>query len=387
MINFTYQNPTQIVFGKDQINALETLMRPYQKKTVLLVYGRQSIKDLGVYDHIVKTFNKLQITLVEEANVRPNPSMQSVLSGREKCIANKVDFVLAAGGGSVLDAAKAIAFAATMEKDDVWRVFLRETDAEKALPIGTILTLAATGSEANGNTVITNDDTEEKRSVAYPFLFPAFSIIDPAYTLSVNKHYTIAGSVDVIMHVFEQYFSPTDRTETSDYMALGVVKSVIENTERILQGDDEYQTRANISWAATLGLNWLLQAGKIGDWATHRLSYPIPQRFGITHGFALSAIFPAWMETALAHNPEVMTKRLAFLGRELFGEDDAPRVIDHVRNLFARLGAPTTLQEAGCDLDEGTMDYFVQNALALGPVGTVIEIEETKARELFNRAR
>ena len=387
MINFTYHNPTRIVFGKDQINALDELMRPYQGKTVLLVYGRQSIKDLGIYEQIQTTLGTLDITVIEEAGVRPNPSMESVLSGRRKCLAHGVDFVLAAGGGSVLDAAKAIAFAATLEEADVWRVFLRETDAQRALPIGTVLTLAATGSEANGNTVITNDDTDEKRSVAYSFLFPVFSIIDPAYTQSVNEHYTIAGSVDVMMHVFEQYFSPTERTETSDYMALGVVKSVIENTERIRQGEDDYQTRANISWAATLGLNWLLQAGKVGDWASHRLSYPITQRVGLTHGFALSAIFPAWLQTALKHNPEVMERRLAFLGRELFDDDNPARAIDHVRDVFKRFGAPVTLKEAGCDLDESTLDYFVNNALALGPVGTVIEIDDALARELFLRAR
>jgi len=264
---------------------------------------------------------------------------------------------------------------------------LRETDAKGALPIGTILTLAATGSEANGNTVITNDATEEKRSVAYPFLYPQFSIIDPAYTMSVNEHYTIAGSVDVIMHVFEQYFSPTKRTETSDHMSLGVIKSVIENTERILRGEDDYQTRANISWAATLGLNWLLQAGKVGDWATHRLSYPITQRFGITHGFALSAIFPAWLETALKHNPAVMEPRLAFLGRELFHDENPARTIGHIRDVFKRFNAPVTLKDAGCTLEASTIDYFVDNALALGPVGTVVEINEDVARELFERAR
>ncbi len=386
MINFIYHNPTKIVFGKNQINQLSTLLKPYEGKNILLVYGKASIKQLGIYDEVLTHLKELNIHVYEEAGVRANPSMESVLSGRRTCVDKQIDFILAVGGGSVLDAAKAIAFAATIEEDEVWDVFLRKTDANRAIPLGTILTLAATGSESNGNTVITNDATDEKRSVAYPFIFPTFSIIDPSYTQSVDHHYVIAGTIDIMMHVFEQYFSNTERTETSDFMSTGILKSVMQNTERILNGEDDYETRANISWAATLGLNWLLQQGKIGDWATHRLSYPITQHYGITHGYALTTIFIAWMRITLKHNPDTMTRRLGFLGQELFGSSDPNLTIKLIRERFRSWGAPTSFKEAGIDLDEHAIDKLVDNALALGHVGTVVSIDKVIAKELFMKA-
>lgn len=386
MINFTYHNPTKIVFGKDQLDQLETLLAPYQNKNILLVYGKSSIKKLGIYDRVLKIVQRLNITVYEEANVRANPSMESVYSGRQTCIDENIEFVLAVGGGSVLDAAKAIAFAATLKKEEVWDVFLQKAQATSAIPIGTVLTLAATGSESNGNTVITNDATDEKRSVAYPFLFPVFSIIDPSYTQSVSEHYTIAGCTDIIMHIFEQYFSNTLRTETSDYMSAGIIKSVIENTHRLKNNQDDYETRANISWAATLGLNWILQQGKIGDWATHRLSYPITQRFGTTHGFALTTIFPAWLTIALKYNKETMERRLSFIGKELFNIESPPQVIEQIRAMFKSFGAPTSFEEAGITLDQNSLDLMVDNALALGNVGTVVSIDRSIAKELFSQA-
>ncbi len=386
MINFTYHNPTKIVFGKDQLDQLETLLAPYQNKNILLVYGKSSIKKLGIYDRVLKIVQRLNITVYEEANVRANPSMESVYSGRQTCIDENIEFVLAVGGGSVLDAAKAIAFAATLKKEEVWDVFLQKAQATSAIPIGTVLTLAATGSESNGNTVITNDATDEKRSVAYPFLFPVFSIIDPSYTQSVSEHYTIAGCTDIIMHIFEQYFSNTLRTETSDYMSAGIIKSVIENTHRLKTNQDDYETRANISWAATLGLNWILQQGKIGDWATHRLSYPITQRFGTTHGFALTTIFPAWLTIALKYNKETMERRLSFIGKELFNIESPPQVIEQIRAMFKSFGAPTSFEEAGITLDQNSLDLMVDNALALGNVGTVVSIDRSIAKELFSQA-
>ena len=322
MESFTYSLPTRIYFGKDQIKKLSEALKPYQGQSVLLVYGKSSIQSIGIYDAIIKVMNALSINCIEEANVRPNPEMQSVLQGRKKCLEHDVKFILAAGGGSVIDAAKAIAFAVTMEEDSVWDVFLGQAKPTHALPLGTILTLAATGTETNGNTVITNDTLNQKRSCAYPFLIPTFSIIDPTYTMHVNKHYTYAGVTDIVMHVFEQYFSTTPRTETSDYLSIGLLKSVIENTKRLNRNEDDYDTRANISWAATIGLSWLLAQGKKGDWATHQLSYPYTQKYGVTHGYALTSIYPAYLKIILDEAPSIVAPRLKFLGRELYGVEN-----------------------------------------------------------------
>ena len=388
MLNFTYHNPTKIIFGKDQIKALNEELMPYQNQNILLVYGKASIKKLGIYDEIIRIAKILNITLYEESGVRANPELNSVLSGRKTSIENDIKFILAAGGGSVIDCAKAIAFSSTIKnEEDVWKVFLNQNKATSALPLGVVLTLAATGSESNGNAVITNDQTNEKRIAGYPFTYPKFAIIDPVYTMSVSEHYAIAGVIDITMHVLEQYFSPTERTETADYMSIGILKSVIENTKRMLKDPKEYNTRANLSWAATVGLNWILQQGKVGDWATHRLSYPITQYFKTTHGYALTAIFPAWLKLAYKYNPEVMTWRLNLLGKELFNTEDPLKTIEALQAYYTSLGAPTSLRDAGITLDETTLEDMLEHAMKLGNLGNVYEIDLERAKELYKLAQ
>lgn len=387
MESFTYALPTQIYFGKDQIEKLSEALKPYQGKAVLLVYGKQSIKSIGIYERIVSVMDNLSITRIEESGVRPNPEMQSVLSGREKCLKHNVEFILAAGGGSVIDAAKAIAFSVTMKEDEIWDVFLGKKKPKDALPLGTILTLAATGTETNGNTVITNDATNQKRSCAYPFLIPQFSIIDPIYTMHVNTHYTYAGVTDIVMHVFEQYFSQTERTETADYLSFGLLKSVIENTERLNRGEDDYDTRANISWAATIGLSWLLAQGKKGDWATHQLSYPYTQKYGVTHGYALTSIYPAYLETILDASPSIVAPRLAFLGRELFEIEHPEQVIEAIKNMLESIfKAPTTFEAAGHIPDNDTIEWMADTVTVVGPVGGFVKVDRAMAKNIYFKA-
>lgn len=387
MENFTYRLPTEIVFGHDQIQSLKALLLKHRVKKLLLVYGKKSVKENGIYDIVLDTCKSLAIAVYEESGVEPNPDIESVISGQTTLKANDIDFVLAAGGGSVLDAAKAMAFSYYLKTADaVWDVFMRQGGFDKALPIGTILTLAATGSETNGNTVISNRALNDKRSVASPLLVPQFSIIDPTYTLKVNKHHTIAGSIDIMMHVFEQYFSPTQHTETSDYMSFGVLKSVIENTRKILNGDDGYHVRANLSWASTIALSWILQQGKKGDWASHRLSYPITMDYDITHGYALAIIQPAWMEVALKANPEAMGPRLNALGDNVFNVKGADQTIQAIKTLFNEFGAPTTFKQAGVDLNDQAASKMAAQTLKLGPIGSIFKIETKEAYTIFKTA-
>ncbi|MBU1019664.1 MAG: iron-containing alcohol dehydrogenase, partial [Firmicutes bacterium] len=237
----------------------------------------------------------------------------------------------------------------------------------------------------NGNSILSNDETHEKRSAAYRFSIPKFAIIDPAYTLSVSHHHVIAGSIDIIMHVFEQYFSKTLRTETSDYMSMGVIRSVMENTERILDGQDDYETRANISWASTIGLSFLLGADKVGDWATHRLSYAITIEYGTTHGYALALIFTSWLRVALKYNRETVLPKLALLG-ELFDCVNPEEVPDAIDQLFNKWGAKTDMKEGFSDLTIEKLNNLIHNALALGNVGTVIEVNPEIALEIFKNS-
>lgn len=383
MKNFEYQSLTKIIFGKNEISKLSRELSAHGAKKLLLVYGMKSIKKLGIYDEILRICNELNIEVFEEKNVKPNPEMNSVRNGIKTCKNNDIDFVLAAGGGSVIDCAKAIAFG-TMYDGDPWDIYLLKDNATASLPIGVIITLAATGTETNGNSVISNDETNEKRSVAYPFSIPKFAIIDPTYTLSVDRHHVIAGSIDIMMHVFEQYFSNTTRTETSDYMSMGIIKSVIENTNKYLDGKDSYETRANLSWASTIGLNWILGVDKVGDWATHRLSYPITKEFGITHGYALALIFTSWIRVALKYNSETMIPRLTVLGEMIFNESNYENVPSKLEELFTKWGAKVRISDELTNVSDTKIYELIKTALSLGNVGTVVKIDHEKALEILN---
>lgn len=386
MENFIYDTKTKIIFGKDQIQALKEELPALGVKRLLLVYGKSSIKKLGIYDEILKITKSLGIEVFEEANVRPNPEISSVRSGIATCKEHDIDFVLAAGGGSVIDCAKAIAFGVYYD-GDIWDVYLRKADSHQSLPLGVVITIAATGSETNGNSVISNDETGQKLGLKYAISRPEFAIIDPSYTLSVNEHHTFAGSIDMMMHVFEQYFATTTRTDTSDYMSIGVIKSVIENTRRILNNQDDYQVRANLSWASTLAWNWILGVDKNQDWATHRLSYPVTKEYGTTHAYALAIIFPSWMKVALKYNPEVMVHKLSLLGRELFGTANPEDVIEELTAVFSSFKAATSFEEEGIHLSNEDIDFLVKEVLVLGPVGNVVKIDEAIAKEIFVGAK
>lgn len=381
MKNFIYNSPTKIIFGEKQIVKLKDELLESNAKNVLLVYGKSSIVKSGLYSDIISICNDLDIAVFEEKNVKPNPDVSSVRSGIEICKSNNVDFIIAAGGGSVIDCAKAIGFGVYFE-GDIWDVYLRKGDSFKSLPIGAIITLAATGTETNGNSVISNDETGEKRSVGYPISIPKFTIIDPTYTLTVNRHHTIAGSIDIIMHILEQFMSPTSNTMTSDLMSIGVIKSVIENTNKYIAGENSYEVRSNLSWASTIGLNWILGVDKVGDWATHRLSYAITKEYGITHGYALAMLFTNWARVALKYNKEVMKMRLDILGRELFNGLEYSKVLDRLDSLFVSWGANVSMKPE-IEVNDDSIELLVNNALGLGNVGQVIEVNKEVATEIF----
>ncbi len=381
--NFDYRSPTRIVFGKDEIETLPDLLREAEAKRVLLVYGRNAIKDLGIHKRIHEIAGTMGIELHEEAGVRPNPELESVKSGRRKIIENGIDFILAAGGGSVMDCAKAIALSAFKKENEIWDVFLKKLPVSRAIPLGVIVTMAATGSETNGNTVISNDARNDKRSTKNDNLIPTFAIIDPSYTVGLSKKKTAAASIDIMTHIFEQYFSPTKRTETSDYMSLGILKSVVENTQKILQGKDTYNTRANLSWASTLALNWILQQGKKGDWASHHLSYPPTSKYRLTHGLALAIIHPAWMKMALTENPSVMRPKLQRVGGELFADGHPDQVIKSLKNLYATWGAPTSFREIGIEISDREAMEFAKKATFHGSLGNVVKITAPLAKRLY----
>jgi len=347
MLNFTHSIPTTAYFGKGQVMALEGELNKRAKK-ILIVTGTGSVKRNGVFDAVINEVKKTNISHVELSGVKPNPRLKSVYEGIEVCKKGSVDFVLAVGGGSVLDASKAIAAGAKYD-GDVWDFFEKGLVAKAALPLGTVLTLAATGSEMNGNSVITKEATQRKLHMASPAIKPVFSILDPEYTYSVNKYHTAAGVADIMVHVFEQYFSLTPASDVQDRLAEGLLKVCIKYGPIVCEKPRDYDARANIMWAGTLALNNLIGEGKEEDWASHAIEHELSAIYDISHGVGLAIVNPNWMREVLGKNT---LKKFVDYGVNVWGIEKtndemeiANLAIRKTREFFTSLGLPSCLNE------------------------------------------
>jgi len=347
MLNFTHSIPTTAYFGKGQVMALEGELNKRAKK-ILIVTGTGSVKRNGVFDAVINEVKKTNISHVELSGVKPNPRLKSVYEGIEVCKKGSVDFVLAVGGGSVLDASKAIAAGAKYD-GDVWDFFEKGLVAKAALPLGTVLTLAATGSEMNGNSVITKEATQRKLHMASPAIKPVFSILDPEYTYSVNKYHTAAGVADIMVHVFEQYFSLTPASDVQDRLAEGLLKVCIKYGPIVCEKPRDYDARANIMWAGTLALNNLIGEGKEEDWASHAIEHELSAIYDISHGVGLAIVNPNWMREVLGKNT---LKKFVDYGVNVWGIEKtndemeiANLAIRKTREFLTSLGLPSCLNE------------------------------------------
>ena len=368
MRNFWLNMPTEIFFGRNQIEVLSKQLKKEGTKSVLLAYGHGSIKRSGLYDKIVSILNENSVKITELPGIDPNPRITSVAKGAELCRDNNVDLIIAAGAGSVIDCCKAIA-AARYHKGDPWDFFIRKASVKKALPICAILTLAATGSEMNGGCVLTNEKTQEKLPMGSVRLKPKFSILDPTYTFTLPKNQTAAGIADITSHVFEQYFSYPEAA-LQDYMSEAVLKTVIENAPIVLEEPENYDARANIMWAGTVALNGLLELGKDGDWATHMIEHELSAKYDITHGVGLAILTPGWMKKVLDSKN---CAKFAKYGRNVWGitgKDDmetALQAIEKTADFFKSLGLPQKLSEIG--IDSSKFEEMAASALKNCPIG------------------
>lgn len=292
--NFTYSNPTKLYFGEDSLSNLHEELAMYGK-TVQLVTGGGSAKKSGVYDKVVEILLANGKTIAEDAGVMPNPTVQKLYEGCKIAKENKVDLILAVGGGSVCDYAKAVSVSAFCEDDPWEKYYLRMEDVScKVIPVGCILTMAGTGSEMNGGAVISNH--EQKLKIGHVFgenVFPKFSILNPTFTFTLPKRQMVAGIYDIFNHICEQYFSGTD-DNVSDYISEGLMRSVIHDSRIALQNPADYEARSNIMWAATWALNTLVAKGKSTDWMVHMLGQAVGAYTDATHGMTLSAVSLAY---------------------------------------------------------------------------------------------
>ncbi len=351
MNNFTFNIPTDIRFGKDQIQCLPTELAKYGKR-VLLVYGGGSIKRSGLYDTIMELLSDFEVS--ELSGIEPNPKLTSVEMGSELCKKEKTEVILAVGGGSVIDASKHIAASACYDGAP-WDLVMDRSLVKKALPIAVVLTICATGSEMNPGAVISNEKTHEKLEINTPLLYPKLSICDPTYLYTLPAKQTAAGSVDILSHVMEQYFQPNDEAFITDALSEAVMKTVVKYAKKAIDEPKNYEARSNLMWASTVGLNHLLTVGKGGAWSVHPIEHVVSAYYDITHGVGLAILTPAWMEYVLSDATE---SRFARFAREVFGVDEkddrkaALLGIDNVRKFNESLGMPGRLSQAGVPDDK-----------------------------------
>lgn len=360
MQNFTFQNPTKIMFGRGTVPKLGAEAARAGRKA-LLVYGGGSIKKNGVYDALTAALKAGGAEIAEHPGVKPNPVLSHVRAGVEKARAEGCDFVVAAGGGSVIDEAKAIA-AGVKYGGDVWDFFCGKADPKEALPLFTALTIPATGSEMNAGCVVTNEETKQKYSAHSPLLFPRASALDPETTLTLPRRQVAYGAVDALAHIIEGYFTTRDRdAAVTDELVHALARSIVASTDRILADGADYGARASMMWSATLALNGLPTCGYAGmNFINHAIEHALSALYDIAHGAGLAIVMPAWFKHHLETDGP---GRLEKFGRAVFGVRTAEEAIAAFEAFFRKAGAPVRLPEAG--IPAADIPQIASNAMGL----------------------
>ncbi len=363
MQNFEYYTPTRVIFGKNTETKVGELIKKQCAKKVLVHYGGESAKKSGLLDRVFESLKANNIDYITLGGVVPNPLLSLVHEGVELCKKESVDFLLAVGGGSVIDSAKAIALGACIDFD-VWDLYTRKAEAKESLPVGCILTIAAAGSEMSNSSVITNENGLIKRGLGTDLSRCAFAIMNPELTMTLPTWHTMSGVTDIIMHTLERYFcinsdSSDNTSMMTDSISEGLIKTSIANGLVLKNNPNDYKARAEIMWAGSLSHNNLTQCGySQPDWATHQIEHELSGMFDVTHGAGLAAVWPAWARYVMDANFE----RFAKLGREVFGieitdaKSAAEECIQKMENFFESIGMPTTISKLELSLTDGIIE-------------------------------
>lgn len=365
--DFTYYNPTRIHFGKDSLNHLKEELVNYGD-TVLLAYGRNSIKKIGLYDQLVAILNESGKKIIELPGIMPNPTYKKVLEGAKLVRENNVDLILAVGGGSVVDCAKGISVAAYCEEDAFTKYWLNaEEVSNKIVPVASVLTMVGTGSEMNGGSVITNEELKIKSGRVYgPEVFPKFSILNPEYTFSVPQYQMVSGIFDIISHLMEQYFSGTDNN-VSDYIIESLLRSVIDNTRVALKNPKDYEARSNLMWASTLTLNTMAGLSKEQDWEVHMIEHQLGAYTDCAHGMGLAAISIPYYRYIYSYGLDKFVrfaKEVWHVSEEGKTKDEvAKEGLEALESFIKECGLVTSLKELGATED---MLPLIANSTTLG---------------------
>jgi len=393
MNNFIYSIPTTAYFGKGQINILGETIKAHGGSKVLLAYGGGSIKTNGIYAAIIEQLQKVGLRYAELSGIKPNPRVESVEEGILLYRENDCDFILAVGGGSALDASKAIA-AGVMHDGPVTDLFVNESGVSPitaAAPLATVLTMAGTGSELDMGAVITVGEDHKKEVLLHPLVNPKFSILDPEYTFTVPEHHSMAGVADILCHLMEQYFTPEANAKVQDRMNEGVMKAVLEEAPKILTNPRDYDARANIMWASSMALaGFQFYLGKPSfAFPLHGIGHELSSRYDMTHGVTLALVTPSWMRHTMRTAPQYLPLFAQF-ARNVFGiiEQDTANAaeagVKQLETFYAAIKMPAHLREAG--VKEGDLEIMAAKAVERGNLGILTSIGKAEALQILRDA-
>lgn len=350
MESFNFYSPTEFVFGRNRESECGELVKKYGGTKVLLHFGSSSAERSGLLGKVRESLKKAEVPFVELGGVQPNPKDSKVYEGIELCRRENVDFILSVGGGSCIDSAKAIAIGVLYD-GDFWDFYAGKASIQKALPVGTVLTIAAAGSEGSPSSVVTKEEGGLKRGVGSDIIRPKFSVLNPEWTCSLPAYQTACGATDIMAHVFERYFTNTPEVEITDRLCEAVLLTMLKEVPRVIQDPECYEARANIMWAGTVAHNDIVGVGRSQDWNSHGLEHELSGLYDVAHGAGLAVIMPAWMEYVMNH--KVM--RFAQMACRVFGcnmdfenpENTAKAGIREFRRFLSKIGMPINFEELG----------------------------------------
>ncbi len=387
MNNFNYYSPTEFVFGKGRAAEAGYFVKKYGGSKVLIHYGGGSAVRSGLIDTVKKSLDDAGVQFCELGGVKPNPRDTLVYRGIDMCRAEKVDFILAVGGGSVIDSSKAIAIGVPYD-GNFWDMYCGKP-IEKALPVATVLTIAAAGSEGSGDSVITKEDGMLKRAAGSDLLRPRFSIMDPSLTETLPSYQTACGATDIMAHVFERYFTNTTEVEITDRLCEAVLLTMVKETPRVIADPNNYDARANIMWAGTVAHKNLCGVGREQDWNSHEIEHELSGLYDVAHGAGLAVIMPAWMEYVYRHN----VLRFCQMATRVFGcqmnfedpEATALEGIHRFRKFLRSIGMPINFAELGAR-EEDIPTLVSKFEIGDGKTGGFMQLDAHDVTEIYKLA-
>lgn len=385
MIGFEYHNPARIVFGEDSEKRLKSLLADYKVKSLLLVYSGDFIKTLGIYSAVQEAVSELGIRFSENGNVVPNPSIDLVRKLVWQGKTSGVDFVLAVGGGSSIDTAKAVALGIPYE-GDVWDFFSKGVSAERVLPIGVIATTASSGSETSNAAILSNG--EWKLGFEDDRIIPKFAIMNPKYTVNLPEYQTFVGVADVLSHLLERYFSDEKYSDTTDYLIEGAIRALLVNADKLIENPRDINARGEIQWLASVAHGGFLDVGRRADWGSHRIEHELSAQYNITHGEGMAVVTVAWTKYMAQKKPW----RLALLASRLFGIDPynysekerAYALSEKLAAFFKKLKLATTLSDL--KIDDKDFEVMAARAVKNGNVGHYVPLDATAIKDILTLA-